>query len=547
MKTKYLLFGIVVIAIFLRFFQLSSVPPSPSLDEVSIGYNAFSIIKTGADEFGNKFPVLLRAYDDWRPALYVYTVIPFVKIFGLNVLAVRLPSAILSVLSVFATFFLAKELFKKKNVAIGLFSALLLAISPWHVYISRLGHEANLAISCLIFGLCFFFKYKNNLGKPKFLYLASFFFALSFDSYQSTKIVVPLVVAVLFLIYFKELIARKKSIILASLLGVVLCVPILFYSFSPNGLIRFKATNLFSSNPQLIEKSAKQVLEDKQNKNYIGMFIHNRRVYYSILFSQAYLSHLSPFWLYIPTVDAQFKVPNFSLFYFFEFPLLVFGFFIFTKISNKKNLLFLILWMLLAIIPGAISNGYPHAMRIFNLLPAPQIIEAGALIYLLTYLKEKFGVLGKIIIFLSLFLSIVNFSISYFIFFPKDLSSQFQYGVIQSLKEAKSIEGNYKSVIVSNQKNLSQSYMYYLFSQSYDPKLYQKNGGTISGGYDANHKIGNFYFEDIKSASHSGSLLVIDASDFKKKEMKIIKKIHFLDGKDAIYLVKDKNSTSINK
>src|SRR3989344_1492032 len=158
---------IIIIALFLRLYQLNSVPPSASLDEVSIGYNAYSILKTGADEYGYKFPLLLRAYDDWRPALYVYLVIPFVKLFGLNVLSVRLPSVIFSVLTVISTYFLVKKLFpgtqkfsifssKAGQFSIGEIAAFLLAISPWHIYISRLGHEANMGLAFFIFGITFF-------------------------------------------------------------------------------------------------------------------------------------------------------------------------------------------------------------------------------------------------------------------------------------------------------------------------------------------------------------------------------------------------------
>ena len=96
MKDKIILACILLIAIFFRFYNLSNVPPSASLDEVSMGYNAYSILHTGRDEYGNNLPILLRAYDDWRPALYVYLVIPFVKALGLDIFSVRLPSAILS-------------------------------------------------------------------------------------------------------------------------------------------------------------------------------------------------------------------------------------------------------------------------------------------------------------------------------------------------------------------------------------------------------------------------------------------------------------------
>ncbi|KKP95299.1 MAG: Glycosyl transferase family 39, partial [Candidatus Levybacteria bacterium GW2011_GWA2_36_13] len=104
------LFLVILVAIFFRFYQLGSVPPQPTVDEVSLGYNAYSILNTGSDEYGTRLPVLLRAYDDYRPALYSYLAVPFVKFFGLNVVSVRLPSVVLSVLTVVAVYFLTRYL-----------------------------------------------------------------------------------------------------------------------------------------------------------------------------------------------------------------------------------------------------------------------------------------------------------------------------------------------------------------------------------------------------------------------------------------------------
>ena len=168
MKEKIILFIIILIAIFFRFYNISSIPSHPSLDEVSIGYNAYSILNTGSDEFGNKFPILLRAYDDWRPALYVYFVIPFVKLLNLNILAVRLPSIALSVVTVVISYYLVKELLSKSkdflSISIPLAASFLLAISPWHIYLSRLGHEANLGLSFFVTSLFFFIRFINRVG-----------------------------------------------------------------------------------------------------------------------------------------------------------------------------------------------------------------------------------------------------------------------------------------------------------------------------------------------------------------------------------------------
>jgi 4-amino-4-deoxy-L-arabinose transferase-like glycosyltransferase len=148
-KIVYIILGfIVLVAIVLRFYQLGHIPPSPDWDEVALGYDAYSIIHTGRDEFGKFLPVVLRSFDDYKPALYAYLTIPTVYLFGLTVWAVRIPSAIFGVISVIATFYLVKELFKRNDLA--LVSSFLLAISPWSIQFSRVAFEANVGDSLKI-------------------------------------------------------------------------------------------------------------------------------------------------------------------------------------------------------------------------------------------------------------------------------------------------------------------------------------------------------------------------------------------------------------
>ena len=158
MKRLILPIGIIILAVFFRLYGLSQAPPAPSLDEVSIGYNAYSILYTGKDEYGTPYPMLLRAYDDYRPALYVYLTIPFVRILGLTAVSVRLPSVLLSILTVYLVYSIGKMIGKKycSYERLGEIAAVLLAISPWHIYISRLGHEANLGLTLFVLGIYLF-------------------------------------------------------------------------------------------------------------------------------------------------------------------------------------------------------------------------------------------------------------------------------------------------------------------------------------------------------------------------------------------------------
>ena len=94
---KYLLILIIILAAFLRFYKLDSFP-ALNADEAAIGYNAYSLIQTGMDEHGNAWPIDFQSFNDYKPGLYFYLVLPFVKILGLNEWAVRIPNAFLGTL-----------------------------------------------------------------------------------------------------------------------------------------------------------------------------------------------------------------------------------------------------------------------------------------------------------------------------------------------------------------------------------------------------------------------------------------------------------------
>ena len=109
-KPLFLLLIVVFIAIFLRVYKLGSVPPSLNWDEVSLGYNAYSILHTGKDEYGKFLPLILQSYDDYKPALYAYLAIPSVALLGLTEIAARIPSVTFGVTAIILVYFLVTEL-----------------------------------------------------------------------------------------------------------------------------------------------------------------------------------------------------------------------------------------------------------------------------------------------------------------------------------------------------------------------------------------------------------------------------------------------------
>src|SRR3989304_9058383 len=97
---KIFLILIILLAFILRFYRLGD-DPALNADEAAIGYNAYSLIQTGHDEHGNSWPIHFQSFNDYKPGLYFYLVIPFVKLLGLNEWAVRIPGAFLGVATVY--------------------------------------------------------------------------------------------------------------------------------------------------------------------------------------------------------------------------------------------------------------------------------------------------------------------------------------------------------------------------------------------------------------------------------------------------------------
>jgi 4-amino-4-deoxy-L-arabinose transferase-like glycosyltransferase len=100
------------------------------------------LLKTGRDQSGAPWPILyIHAYGENRSALYVYALLPFQWLGGLNVWTTRLPTAVGGVLTVLLLYWIAARLFDRLT---GLLAAGLLALNPWHIQLARFGHEASI-------------------------------------------------------------------------------------------------------------------------------------------------------------------------------------------------------------------------------------------------------------------------------------------------------------------------------------------------------------------------------------------------------------------
>jgi len=193
--------------------------------------------------------------------------------------------------------------------------------------------------------------------------------------------------------------------------------------------------------------------------------------------------------------------------------------FLFKHKPLKRTKWFLLSLIFLSPLSASVTTDFPHAMRLFNAVPGPQILTALGIIWLAVFKLWRFlrwGLAGIIVS--SCLLLFAN----YFIVFPKTQSSSFQYSLNSAISYVLENEKNYDKVIFSNQGALFQSYMFFLFFSQYDPVQYQALGGTVSGGFAESHQIGKFSFISPKeleefSLSAENVLMIGDYSQFKNR------------------------------
>ncbi|MDO8659096.1 MAG: glycosyltransferase family 39 protein [Candidatus Parcubacteria bacterium] len=471
-KSKKILIVIVVIAAFLRFWQLGQNPPSLTWDEAAWGYNAYSLGIDGRDEFGRFLPFnYLESFGDFKPPLYAYLDIIPVKLFGLTEFATRFPSALFGVLTVLITYFLTKKIFwnSKQRESYGIFSALFLAISPWHIMLSRAAFEANIATFLLATGIWLFLK--GIQEKKYYIVISIVFFVLSMYTFNTSRIVAPLLVLFLGFIFRKNLIENKRQTFMAIMLGILLILPIFGFLFSPQARLRFKEVNIFSD-IEIIKTSNQEIMNDNSVWSRIT---NNRRVGYALAYIKHYFDNFNPTFLFIKgDGNPKFSTQNVGQLYLWDLPFLIGG--ILLLIRKKEGYWWVVpIWLIIGIIPAATARETPHALRIEATLPTFQILVAYGFSQFLLYLKKYENFFKPMVVFvgLLLFANLFYYLRNYYVHYSYEFSGEWQYGYKDSIEYVKSIEANFDNIYITNA--MGRPYVYYLFYTKTDPRIFRKD------------------------------------------------------------------------
>ncbi len=440
-KTLVFLAVIFVLGTFLRFYHLEQSPPGFYVDEAAIGYNAYSILKTGKDEYGKTFPIFFRSFGDYKMPLYIYLSVLPTALFGLSVFSARFISALCGSLSLLLVYFLVRELFPKKADRLGLLVTAGLAFSPLPVFFSRMALEVSLALFCLLLAL--FLQLKSFAKKSDgLLVLSVLAYALSAYTYHTERFLAPVIFFSVSLILFwhSRSIGKKywlKMIISCLLLAVLLFPQIRLFN-SAAGQARLKSLGS----------------QEGTFKNYLSQ----------------YLAYFSPRNLFFnPDPDRQRSFPELSVFYpWMCLPFLLGLYLLFKRRGEGVGKSITILLLILSPLPASLARDPFSSFRAYPLVfPLILVIAFGLeAIYDRFRQKMAFFILGFIVILASL----ADLSRNAFVLLPQERFNDWSYGY-SSLAE-KLPGGSYGKVLIDDP--IGTSYIEVLFFLRYPPAKFQE-------------------------------------------------------------------------
>jgi len=469
---------IVALAAFLRLYKLSSIPPGVNRDEASIGYTAYSLLKTGKDEYGRTWPVSFQSFGDWKLPLYIYTTVPFVKVFGLNELAVRLPSVLAGILTVLLTYFLVKELFRNSLIVdrLSLIAAFLLSISPWHLHLSRVESESNLAVLFIVSGLLCFLKAIRNDKKTYFYYPAFILFALTYYTYHGSHLTTTLILGGLCFIYFKK-IRKDLNFSMALVIFLLLVSSIFAKTLFSADKTKLAGISIFGDPGVVHQKIELPRLEHQNPSSLWARLEHNRVTYALVTVTKNYLAAFSPKFLFLAGGgNRAHNIANFGNLYLAEAPFFCLG--ICYLLGKRKELFgrLLLWWLLVSPIAASLTKDAPHTNRMFAIYPLPPILTALGLIWAARRIRETVGKRMTIILLSLIALGFTaNFLIyldRYFFRFPREEARYWGYGYQKLTAMLDNPENLSKKIVISHPE--ASPYIYYLFYSAYDPARYQR-------------------------------------------------------------------------
>lgn len=475
-------------AALLRLAALEQVPPPLNHDEASRLYDAWSLLDIGADRTGRPWPFFLEGYGegDFTAALTAYLTIPFVALLGPTVIAVRLPDALLSVITVALVWLWLRRAHSERVASL---AALFLAFDPWHVLVTRTGWEFGYVPFFLAAGMyaadCAGLLPRSIQSNRslRWAICAAVMLAFSAWTYPATRMVTPLLCVALVVCnrsHYTGLLrisTGRRSILAFIVVTIIAGAPLWITMLNDPGRLAARAKiALLDLRPAALPTSIPRAFG-----NYLGYFNP---------------SHLVTFPEEITTIG----IPGVGLHLWAVAPFIIVGFFlVIGRCRSDAFARTLLLWLLLTPLPAAICGDIqPHMIRVISgmvLWPILGAIGADwAYIRLSSWQANSRRLLTAAcaILFAA---NAAHFIHQYFRVYPAHAELGFSSAFIRAMQYVTAHQKEADFVLVTNR--VHQGYIYALHYAPIPPRELRANPPVVARGPQNFHqvlRVGRYFF-----------------------------------------------------
>lgn len=531
--------AVLLVAAALRLYHLGSAPPGLFCDEAAIAANAASLAATGRDLDGAVLPLYCheRSFERWGQTdivyqpVSLYTTVPFVGLFGRTATAVRLPSVFFGLLGVAGAYLLGRTLFDSR---VGLWTAGLLAVSPWHLQFSRIGFEAVSLPVFLAFGAaCLFY----GLTRPRLLLAGAALLAVATYAYPSGKLFAPLLLAGFFGLHARDLLRQPKPAGAALALFALLALPHLLMILG--GVHQDRLRRLLISSAPLENERALGFLRSLSPAGPAAAIQNHRALLVPFTFLYNYVHYFSPSFLFLRgDPNLRHGIGSMGVCFWSVLPLVVCGLGVLVRARREPRSRFVLLWLLAFPIPASLTIDSPHAVRAITALPILELVAAVGAVRLLTLTAavatgiRRAAMVAVAVVFLSGPAELLFYLQRYHLDYPITSAGAWQAGIGAGIRRATEARGPGQVAHVS--ATLFESYVFLLVYGEVDLRTLSRSGSLNDRLEPFQYRI---LFADEPVRMRKGDVALLTSQDrFRFQGLRAVAEIPYPDGSPNLFL-----------
>ncbi len=509
----------------LRLVALNKVPLDLSNDEISIAYDAYSVARTGRDEHNHFLPISFQSHNTYKAPLYAYILAPLTLFLTNTAQTARLPSAIAGILTILVVSKIAYILTKNKYIT--LFSLLFMALSPWHIYTSRMALEANLALLFLSASILGLLKTIEN-ADWKWGTVGVVSGVMSMYGYHTEWALFPMIMLGVGLVIWSK--NKRKVYLFMVILALVLAFPLIHDFISELGTHARANTEMIWDHPTIAEVLKNSTFSLVTKIEVLGNAIINNYFDYLSL-SYLFFNGLSLF---------ASNVFNPGLFLAPLLPMFIVGMFKINNYVEKKYVRFFWFWFMASpLIPALTLGGTNMVRNLVSVVPYTILVAVGTVFFWKSPIIKDWGRIVWVILMVIYFGS---FGITYYYHLPIHDGVGVQEGYRQISVWIQNNYQKYHEIVVDprfGEANQLQGvpHLYLAYFTHLDPKKILERRDTNYGLFFDKYTIHNI---DWKNETISkNNLYVVPVSNLPPtsiKNMEVVKSFYLPDGKEQFRL-----------